>query len=237
MNVIVLIIAHHHLLSDFADLPGWGRRIVNEKSVPLRIYRRAIGCGAGETPELPFLISLKPGSRVVEQRRHLSRGGDARRHRGTLGCGYEHQRQGRLLRQSGRAANDDRAETRRHHQFGIDGRQNREPSQPAIQRQQGGGHQHDQEPRDCACCRWDPRELRVPRLCGDGHVDVGGARTGSAAQPIARRVHPPTRKTDPFGPHERPEDVADVTGFLVSPRSEYVTGQALSVDGGLVMHG
>ena len=64
MNVIVLIIAHHHLLSDFADLPGWGRRIVNEKSVPLRIYRRAIGCGAGETPELPFLISLNPVSRV-----------------------------------------------------------------------------------------------------------------------------------------------------------------------------
>ena len=77
--------------------------------------------------------------------------------------------------------------TRRYRQFGIDGRQNREPSQPAIQRQQGGGHQHDQEPRDRACCRWDPRELRVPRLCGDGYVDVGGARTGSAAQPIARR--------------------------------------------------
>ena len=36
---------------------------------------------------------------------------------------------------------------------------------------------------------------------------------------------------------ERPENVADVTGFLVSPRSEYMTGQALSVDGGLVMHG
>ena len=42
MDVIVLIIAHHHLLSDFADLPGWGRCIVNEKSAPLRIYRGAI---------------------------------------------------------------------------------------------------------------------------------------------------------------------------------------------------
>jgi meso-butanediol dehydrogenase/(S,S)-butanediol dehydrogenase/diacetyl reductase len=36
---------------------------------------------------------------------------------------------------------------------------------------------------------------------------------------------------------ERPEDVANVIGFLVSPRSEYMTGQALNVHGGLVMHG
>ena len=36
---------------------------------------------------------------------------------------------------------------------------------------------------------------------------------------------------------ERPEDVANAIGFLVSPRSEYMTGQALSVDAGLVMHG
>jgi 3-oxoacyl-[acyl-carrier protein] reductase len=36
---------------------------------------------------------------------------------------------------------------------------------------------------------------------------------------------------------ERAEDVANVIGFLASPRSDYMTGQALSVDGGLVMHG
>jgi NAD(P)-dependent dehydrogenase (short-subunit alcohol dehydrogenase family) len=41
----------------------------------------------------------------------------------------------------------------------------------------------------------------------------------------------------PLGRMERPEDVANVIGFLVSPRSNYMTGQALSVDGGLVMHG
>lgn len=41
----------------------------------------------------------------------------------------------------------------------------------------------------------------------------------------------------PLGRMERPEDVANVVGFLVSPRSEYMTGQALSVDGGMVMHG
>jgi NAD(P)-dependent dehydrogenase (short-subunit alcohol dehydrogenase family) len=41
----------------------------------------------------------------------------------------------------------------------------------------------------------------------------------------------------PLGRMEQPEDVASVIGFIVSPRSEYMTGQALSVDGGLVMHG
>ena len=35
---------------------------------------------------------------------------------------------------------------------------------------------------------------------------------------------------------ERPEDVAHVVAFLAGPRSGYMTGQALSVDGGLVMH-
>src|SRR5256712_6419767 len=42
--------------------------------------------------------------------------------------------------------------------------------------------------------------------------------------------------TVPLGRMERPEDVANVIGFLVSSKSSYMTGQALSVDGGLVMH-
>jgi 3-oxoacyl-[acyl-carrier protein] reductase len=47
------------------------------------------------------------------------------------------------------------------------------------------------------------------------------------------------RRTEqvPLGRMERPEDVAAVIGFLASPRAGYMTGQALSVDGGLVMHG
>ncbi|MGH7388604.1 MAG: SDR family NAD(P)-dependent oxidoreductase [Candidatus Rokuibacteriota bacterium] len=40
----------------------------------------------------------------------------------------------------------------------------------------------------------------------------------------------------PLGRMETPEDVANVIGFLVSSKSAYMTGQALSVDGGLVMH-
>ncbi len=40
----------------------------------------------------------------------------------------------------------------------------------------------------------------------------------------------------PLGRMERPEDVAHVIAFLASSRAAYMTGQAISVDGGLVMH-
>jgi NAD(P)-dependent dehydrogenase (short-subunit alcohol dehydrogenase family) len=40
----------------------------------------------------------------------------------------------------------------------------------------------------------------------------------------------------PLGRMERPEDVAMVIGFLCSDRAGYMTGQAINVTGGLVMH-
>jgi NAD(P)-dependent dehydrogenase (short-subunit alcohol dehydrogenase family) len=40
----------------------------------------------------------------------------------------------------------------------------------------------------------------------------------------------------PLGRMERPEDVAQVIGFLASGRAAYMTGQAINVTGGLVMH-
>ena len=40
----------------------------------------------------------------------------------------------------------------------------------------------------------------------------------------------------PLGRMEHPQDVANVIAFLASPRAGYMTGQAVSVDGGLVMH-
>ena len=39
----------------------------------------------------------------------------------------------------------------------------------------------------------------------------------------------------PLGRPERPEDVASVVAFLAGPDSDYMTGQAINVDGGLVM--
>ncbi len=45
-----------------------------------------------------------------------------------------------------------------------------------------------------------------------------------------RRIEP-----IPLGRPERPEDVASVVAFLAGPDSDYMTGQAVNVDGGLVM--
>jgi meso-butanediol dehydrogenase/(S,S)-butanediol dehydrogenase/diacetyl reductase len=39
----------------------------------------------------------------------------------------------------------------------------------------------------------------------------------------------------PLGRPERPEDVAGVVAFLAGPDSDYMTGQAINVDGGIVM--
>ena len=40
----------------------------------------------------------------------------------------------------------------------------------------------------------------------------------------------------PLGMLGRPEEVADVVSFLVSPDARYMTGQALNVSGGMVMY-
>jgi 3-oxoacyl-[acyl-carrier protein] reductase len=40
----------------------------------------------------------------------------------------------------------------------------------------------------------------------------------------------------PLGRWEQPEDVARVVGFLASDKSAYITGEAVNVSGGLVMH-
>src|SRR5258706_11861447 len=60
-----------------------------------------------------------------------------------------------------------------------------------------------------------------------------GSRLGQTPEEFTRK----RQESVPLGRMERPEDVAAVIGFLASPRAAYMTGQALSVDGGLVMHG
>ena len=42
--------------------------------------------------------------------------------------------------------------------------------------------------------------------------------------------------TIPLGRAEQPEDVAHVVGFLASSKADYMTGQAINVTGGLIMH-
>lgn len=59
-----------------------------------------------------------------------------------------------------------------------------------------------------------------------------GALSGVAAEEFTRR----RLASVPLGRMERAEDVANVIGFLASSKAAYMTGQAISVDGGLVMH-
>ena len=59
-----------------------------------------------------------------------------------------------------------------------------------------------------------------------------GALLGMSPEEFTRH----RRTSVPLGRMEKPEDVAHVIAFLAGPRSAYMTGQALSVDGGLVMH-
>lgn len=59
-----------------------------------------------------------------------------------------------------------------------------------------------------------------------------GALLGLSAEEFTRQ----RQAQVPLGRMERAEDVASVIGFLASARAGYMTGQALSVDGGLVMH-
>ncbi len=40
----------------------------------------------------------------------------------------------------------------------------------------------------------------------------------------------------PLGRLTRPEDVAEVAAFLASDAAEYITGQAINVTGGTIMH-
>jgi NAD(P)-dependent dehydrogenase (short-subunit alcohol dehydrogenase family) len=59
-----------------------------------------------------------------------------------------------------------------------------------------------------------------------------GKLLGMTAEEFTRQ----RKASVPLGRLETPEDVAHVVAFLAGPRSGYMTGQALSVDGGLVMH-
>ena len=64
-------------------------------------------------------------------------------------------------------------------------------------------------------------------------VNAQAALLGQTPEEFHRQRHSQV----PLGRMQRAEDVANVIGFLASPRADYMTGQALSVDGGLVMHG
>ena len=60
---------------------------------------------------------------------------------------------------------------------------------------------------------------------------------GLAADERGKRIMEATAKAIPLKRIGQPEDVADVVAFFVSDDARYLTGQVLSVDGGLTMIG
>jgi len=68
-------------------------------------------------------------------------------------------------------------------------------------------------------------ELLADREAGEGLL---GLKPGEYVKQRVEQI--------PLGRIERAEDVANVVGFLASSKSSYMTGQAINVTGGLVMH-
>ncbi|HXA96244.1 MAG TPA: SDR family NAD(P)-dependent oxidoreductase [Candidatus Dormibacteraeota bacterium] len=67
--------------------------------------------------------------------------------------------------------------------------------------------------------------MQVDREAGEGLM---GLKPGEYLKQRVAQI--------PLGRIEKPEDVAHVVGFLASGKSSYMTGQAINVTGGLVMH-
>ncbi len=67
--------------------------------------------------------------------------------------------------------------------------------------------------------------FQVDREAGEGLM---GLKPGEYVKQRVEQI--------PLGRIEKPEDVANLVGFLASRKSSYMTGQAINVTGGLVMH-
>jgi NAD(P)-dependent dehydrogenase (short-subunit alcohol dehydrogenase family) len=72
-----------------------------------------------------------------------------------------------------------------------------------------------------------PRQIRV------NAVTPGATPTPGANKIVDDAGWDVRRKATPLGRLGKPEDIAEAVAFLVSPRSSYVTGEILHVDGGL----
>jgi len=86
-----------------------------------------------------------------------------------------------------------------------------------------------------------PAGITVNAVCPGGvdseRLDYLGRRTDGTYDEEARAAEIRRREAlNPLGRLTRPEDVAEVVAFLASDGAEYLTGQAINVAGGSVMH-
>ena len=82
---------------------------------------------------------------------------------------------------------------------------------------------------NCAAC---PGFVKVTLIWQTRRTRAGCLARASRLR-ISRSSAPPRCRSDVV---EHPEDVAKVIGFLASDRAGYMTGQAIKVTGGLIMH-
>ena len=82
--------------------------------------------------------------------------------------------------------------------------------------------------------------IQVNAIC-PGEVDTDLQRWGWELEAKFRgvpydQVISETIQHIPLGRLEQPDDVANLVAFLASRQSDYMTGQAINIDGGIVMH-
>ena len=85
-----------------------------------------------------------------------------------------------------------------------------------------------------------PQNIQVNAVC-PGEVDTDLQRWGWQLESGMRgtsyeEVVKVATSRIPLGRLEVPQDVANLVAFLASRESDYITGQAINVDGGIVMH-
>ncbi len=71
------------------------------------------------------------------------------------------------------------------------------------------------------------------------NITVNAVAPGFIETPMTDKLNDAQRealyKNIPLGRFGKAEDVAKVVGFLVSPEADYITGQVINIDGGMVM--
>ena len=66
------------------------------------------------------------------------------------------------------------------------------------------------------------------------NITVNAVAPGYIETDMTAGIDEPTlKKTVPMGRFGRPEEVASVVGFLISPEASYITGECISINGGL----
>jgi 3-oxoacyl-[acyl-carrier protein] reductase len=61
-----------------------------------------------------------------------------------------------------------------------------------------------------------------------GHIDT--------LRPAHRSARPEPEGLIPLGRHGKPEEIAAVVRFLCGPGADYITGQTVHVNGGMMMN-